>query len=563
MQSLKLILPVIIGCFIISCKSSHPANISQLVTVPAEMDQHVSENVKDVLNYALENNGQINDSMRLALAPVVQSFYQQNEFKNIWSNKENWAPLADSLYNFIGNSRLYGLFPSDYHFKELQNLRNKLILDSTAKTDAISWTKADLLLTDAFMYISLHLRDGRLRPDSIALRSDTASKDSLYINALNRVIIKKQLTSVFNLMEPSHAGYRNLKAGIPRFLDSMDKKIYTKIIYPDNDSSHLVKALQKRFLEGGYTDSILKHPDSAKLSVMIKKVQRKKGLKVDGKISAGLVRVLNITDADRFNRIALTMDRFKQLPDKFPERYIWVNLPSYYLRVWDHDTMFMQSKVIVGKPTTRTPTLNSAITDMVTYPQWTIPNSIIKKDILPGLKKNPDYLAKKGFMLVDAKGNEVDPHSVNWENYTTGIPYKVIQGSGDDNALGILKFNFNNPYSVYLHDTNQRYLFSNTSRALSHGCVRVQDWEKLAFYIARNDSLHQKTGTVLKYTTDSIRIWLAEKVKKRIIMQNRIPLYIRYFTCEGKDNKVIFYDDIYGEDKVLSDKYFVGKNVLL
>ena len=198
---------------------------------------------------------------------------------------------------------------------------------------------------------------------------------------------------------------------------------------------------------------------------------------------------------------------------------------------------------------------------MVTYPQWTIPNSIIKKDILPALKKDPGYLARKGFSLVDSKGETIDPYGVDWQKYSKGIPYKVVQGSGDDNALGILKFNFNNPYSVYLHDTNQRYLFKKTSRALSHGCVRVQEWQRLANYIARNDSMNLKPGTILKYTVDSINTWLVNKVRKRIIIENRLPLFIRYFTCEGKDRKIIFYEDIYGEDKSLADKFFGDKKL--
>ncbi len=554
---------LILFVFFISCKTKHAADQPQLVTTPAEMNQLVSENVKDVLDYALENNSKINDSIKLLLAHVVQSFYRQNDYHNIWSNKENWEPIADSLYDFISNASVYGLFPSDYHFKELKDLRNKLLIDSSVKADAVVWTKVDLMLTDAFMGISMHLKNGRLRPDTIALRSDTTLTDSFFIKNLKLALIKKQLTSVFNALEPTHPGYLMLKAGIPRFLDSMDKKVYTFITYPNKDSLGLVKALQKRLFEGGYIEMTDKLPDSAKLTIGIKKLQRNMRLKTDGKISASVIRTLNITDADRFKRIALTLDRYKQLPEKLPEKYIWVNLPSFYMQLWDDDTIVLQSKVIVGKPTTRTPTLNSAITDMVTYPQWTIPESIIKKEVLPALKRSPAYLSKKGFSLVDAKGETVDPYSVNWEKYTKGIPYKVVQGSGDDNALGILKFNFNNPYSVYMHDTNQRYLFNNTSRALSHGCVRVQDWKKLAFYIARNDSINQKPGTVAKYNTDSIRKWLAEKVRKRVIVQNKIPLFIRYFTCEGKDGKIIFHDDIYGEDKILSDKYFAGKNVLL
>jgi murein L,D-transpeptidase YcbB/YkuD len=194
---------------------------------------------------------------------------------------------------------------------------------------------------------------------------------------------------------------------------------------------------------------------------------------------------------------------------------------------------------------------------MITYPQWTIPQSIITKEILPATKKDPGYIGKKGFSLVDSKGEEVDPYFVDWSLYKKIIPFKVVQGGGDDNALGILKFNFNNKYAVYLHDTNQRYLFSRSTRALSHGCVRVQEWQKLAYYILNNDSLNAKNNNYVHI--DSVRKWLVQKEKHVIIVRNKLPLFIRYFTCGTKDNKVVFYDDIYSEDKRLRDRYFHDK----
>jgi murein L,D-transpeptidase YcbB/YkuD len=265
---------------------------------------------------------------------------------------------------------------------------------------------------------------------------------------------------------------------------------------------------------------------------------------------------MNLTDAERFKRIAITLDRYKQLSDSMPEKYIWVNLPGYYLQVWDHDSLVMDSKIICGKPDTRTPLLTSYITDMVTYPTWTVPSSIISKQLLPKLKSNPNYLSGIGLRLVDGKGESVSTDNINWSKYSKGIPFKVMQSSGDENALGVLKFNFSNPYAVYLHDTNQRYLFKNAKRALSHGCVRVQEWEKLAFYIARNDSMNVKTGDTLRYTTDSIKTWLANKETKRINVKNRVSLFIRYFSCEAKNGKIKFYDDVYGEDKAMREKYF-------
>jgi murein L,D-transpeptidase YcbB/YkuD len=247
------------------------------------------------------------------------------------------------------------------------------------------------------------------------------------------------------------------------------------------------------------------------------------------------------------------------MPDSIPARYIWVNLPSFFLHVWDHDTLVFESKVICGKPTTPTPLLTGNITNMITYPTWTVPNSIIVKQYLPKLKVDPNYLNKLGLHLINKTGDVIDPTTVEWKKYKMGIPYNVVQGSGDDNSLGVMKFNFNNPFAIYLHDTNQRYLFKNNTRDLSHGCVRVQEWEKLAFYLVRNDSLSLKAGQKAIYNTDTVLNLLSNKEKRMLPVRNRLALYILYFTCEGKGDKLVFYDDIYGRDKKIKDQYFSGE----
>lgn len=175
-------------------------------------------------------------------------------------------------------------------------------------------------------------------------------------------------------------------------------------------------------------------------------------------------------------------------------------------------------------------------------------------------KKDTNYLRKKGYSLVNEKGDEIYTSSVKWARYTKGIPYKVVQGSGDDNALGILKFNFNNKYAVYLHDTNQRYFFSRTFRALSHGCVRVQKWDKLAHFIISNDSLNAAPNANT-FKTDSLKAWLTRKEKHVIPVKTRLPVFIRYFGCAGVNGTIKFYDDIYNEDKMLSERYFANKPV--
>ncbi|HLG40283.1 MAG TPA: L,D-transpeptidase family protein, partial [Chitinophagaceae bacterium] len=314
--------------------------------------------------------------------------------------------------------------------------------------------------------------------------------------------------------------------------------------------------LQTRLYEGGLLAQDSIPADSITLVQAIKRFQKKQNITADGKAGAGTVRMMNMSDKEKFIRIAITMDRYKMLPEVMPARYVWVNLPGYYMKLIEDDSVKIFSKIICGKPATRTPLLSSAIYNMVTYPQWTIPTSIIVKEILPGMRKDTGYLTKKGYSLIDKDGNEIDPHTVEWSKYRKGLPYKVVQGSGDDNALGILKFNFNNKYAVYLHDTNQRYLFAQTIRSLSHGCVRVQEWQKLA-----NAIIHYENTDSLKTSVrlDSLNSWLKRKVKKTMVVKNKLPVYIRYFTCEGGENGITFYDDVYGEDKLIREKYFARK----
>jgi L,D-transpeptidase YcbB len=549
---------ILLGC-VISCKSKHAALKKEIVKIPEQMDDQITDNIKAVLQFAKDNNGKINDSSKLYLPDVVTSFYDKNDYHNIWSRKEKWMPFADSMVDFIKHSQYYGLYPADYHLKELTAIRKKLIDDSLAKTDAIIWTKADLLLSDAFMKISKDLKEGRLVPDSISISKKPKYIDSFFIKNLNDIHNNISISDLFDSMEPANFRYKSLKSLVKNFVDSMDTTKFQYIIYPQKDSQLLIKDLQRRFMQSGITKSAEQFPDSILFSNEIKKYQGLHKIKKDGKISEKLIESLNNFDVEKFKRIAITLDRYKLMPDTLPVRYIWVNLPSYYLQLWDSDTLVLHSKVIVGKPATRTPVLASAITDMVTYPQWTIPESIIKKDILPALKKDAGYLARKGFNLVNDKGDVVDPYTINWEKYSKGIPWKIMQGSGDDNALGVLKFNFYNPYSVYLHDTNERYLFQNSERDLSHGCVRVQKWEELAFYIARNDSLNKTKEQQLAYNVDSIKTWLANKDRKRIIVKNRLALFIEYFSCEARNDKLVFYKDIYDDDAMLAEKYFANK----
>jgi murein L,D-transpeptidase YcbB/YkuD len=541
-----------------ACNNTPPPPAIEIVHSPEEMNIKTKKIIQTSLEFAVRNNGKIDDSIILQQPEVVKYLYEKKAFAARWSSKEQWQSQTDSLLDLIKNAKLYGLFPEDYHFAELMDIQARFINDSASgpdRNDAVLWSKADLMLTDAYAQIIKDIKLGRLPNDSITLRKDSVLSDYFYRKQFDALDTSESLTQIIQALEPKHKEYHILKAGIKNFLDSADYRSFT-IVPPRSDTAAHKKALQRRLYEGGFIayDSI--PANSMDLAAAIKKFQKKKGITADGKAGEETIRMLNLSDREKFIRIAITMDRYKMLPAIMPSRYVWVNLPGYYMQLREEDSIKIFSKVICGKPATRTPVLTSAISELITYPQWTIPNSIIIKEILPAAKKDPGYFSSKGFSLVNNKGDEVDPFTVEWSKYNKGIPYKVVQGSGDDNALGILKFNFNNKYAVYLHDTNQRYLFGRTGRSLSHGCVRVQEWEKLAYTIIRYDSVAGKKFSAVK---DSLNSWLTRKEKHSISVRNRLPVYIRYFTCEGKENGIVFYDDIYGEDKILREKYFAGK----
>jgi len=554
---------IILMMFLLACKNNKVKDPG-MVKNPAEMNSRVAGLIKDVLHADLFDAGKIDDSTELYSPEIVQAFYGQTNYSPVWSSMEKWIPMADTLYRFIAEAEQEGLFPADYHFKSLKFLKDSLDADSVTRMHPAWWTKADLLLTDGFMHIIRDLKQGRLQPDSLSFNKDSLLVDKFYIATMNELLEKKNFSSLFASLQPVHKNYWELKKGIKQFVGGMDRRETVKILFPfkrgdEKDSLRFIKLLQQRLLDHACIDSLPGLPDSARLSAAIKKYQLQNGLPADGRYGKILVNALNSTDMEKFKRIAITLDRYKQLPVRMPEKYIWVNVPGYLLRVVNADTVMFESKVIVGKPETRTPLLNAEISDMITYPTWTVPNSIIVKQYLPRLKNNSNYISRIGLKLYNNKGEEIDPNTVNWSLYSRGIPYKVMQGSGDNNSLGVIKFNFNNRYAVYLHDTNQRYLFKNASRALSHGCIRVQEWEKLAFFIARNDSLLQAGKGTLKYTADSIKNWIAKKEMRRVDVNNHIPLFIRYFSCEAKDGILKFYDDIYGEDKLMIEKYFAEK----
>ena len=548
------------GQFFISCKERTKPTEKVMVQAPEKMDEKVEELIQNFLDYSESKDGKLDDSTILYQLPILAELYKEKSYTPQWSSSENWLKQGDSLLLFIENAKYYGLFPSDYHSSQLRFLKTKFSQAKEADTkDASSWARADLMLSDALISMIHDIKLGRLPNDSITLRKDSVLTEEFISSKFNAAASGLSLDIIIPPLEPKHEGYRDLKTAVKNFLSTADFKPISPIVFPNKNRDELRQAVIKRLFDIHFIDSTSLNADSSQLVLFLKKLQKERGMTIDGKIGAQTIRMLNLSDEEKFKRIAITMDRYKMLPDSMPEKYIWVNIPSYTLRLINKDTMVIKSKVVVGKPLTRTPVLTSAVSEMITYPQWTIPASIIEKEILPGLKRDTAYLRKKGYSLLNSKNEELRADSINWFKYKKTIPFKVIQGSGDDNALGVLKFNFNNKYSVYMHDTNQRSFFGMDSRALSHGCVRVQEWERMAMYILNNDSTYLADKKIKPLPKDSLTHWLAIKEKHSIPVKAKIPVFIRYFTCEAHNGQIDFFEDIYGEDKKMIDLLFANK----
>jgi murein L,D-transpeptidase YcbB/YkuD len=527
-----------------------------IVVQPEKFEVRVSDNLKTALTFILDNKGRLSDTVLLTHDSLVYTVYEQGNFQPLWSAQEKWLPMGDSLFSFIEHSKEFGLFPSDYHYRALSGVRKIIMGDSAASKDAALWSRADLMLTDAFFQLSRHLKKGHMDADSITLRNDSLVNDDYFMQVFKQMQQTRNIAGTLHELEPRLQGYDSLKTGLKFFLDSIQSfRRYTYINYPNKDSASLYNALQRRFFEENIISSATAPLDTAAWRQAFVSYQQLKGLKQTGKVNENTVNNLNNTDWEKFKRVAITMDRYKQLPDTLPPTYIWVNLPAFTLRVMDADTLVMDSRVIVGNPKTRTPVLTSNVSNFIIYPQWTVPYSIIFKEMLPKIQKNVAYLDKENLMVVDKNDSILDPHNIDWSRFNKKyFPYQLKQRQGDDNSLGVLKFNFANKYSVYLHDTNARWLFSNSSRALSHGCVRVKEFLKLADFLVRDDTL--------RYHPDTLKSWISRQEKHVVSGFHRVPIFIRYFSCEGKNGKLKIYDDVYAEDKILRERYFADKAIL-
>ncbi|MBA4056954.1 MAG: hypothetical protein C0490_19725 [Marivirga sp.] len=251
--------------------------------------------------------------------------------------------------------------------------------------------------------------------------------------------------------------------------------------------------------------------------------------------------------------ISINLERWRAEQVDIQGKYIFINIPSYMLEVVENDSIVLSSKVIVGTTKKETPVLSSIVECFTTYPYWHVPRKISVEEYLPIIKSDPAFITRNNFDVLDRKGNIVNPDSVTWHKFHTNyFPVVLRQREGPENSLGVIKFIFDNPYAVFLHDTNAKRLFKSKDRAFSHGCIRMEKAVDLAHFLV--------TGVIGK-ESKYISKYLNEKTQHWVDLKYPIPIHIRYFTCEFRNNKFYRYSDIYNKDKALYDLIYKDTNV--
>ncbi len=280
------------------------------------------------------------------------------------------------------------------------------------------------------------------------------------------------------------------------------------------------------------------------LAQAVKAFQQRNGLKADGVVGKLTLQELNTPADVRVNQIVINMQRWISLSPRLNGRFIMVNVPDYELYAYDNNEKILSMKAIVGKPENETPELQSQISRVIFNPYWNVPTKIAQNEIVKKVREDPAYLDTMRMKILSTQENnfrEIQPEDVNWQSAEeNGFPYRFRQEPGVDNSLGIVKFEFQNSQDVYLHDTPAKELFNQDDRALSHGCVRLENPLALVDFLLNSDR---------DWNEERLQTILAADKTKYVKIDQPTPIIITYITAWVDENGAVnFRNDIYGKD---------------
>jgi len=492
---------------------------------------------------------------------IVKKLYEKNAYKPLWvgaANAERQAQLIRAL-----NSPLYNYKNKPMGRKKIKHLFFLLDnneISSAKKVDV--YARLDMMLSNSYVSLVRFIVQGDVdwalvkrkmaalkASDDIQAKWEITPKGFPSEEGLYKALSSGNIKSYLNSLIPMERRYRNLVQMLIdyRRMAKFPKIAYTNDVLKLGDRDKRIPGIKRRLQISGdlpRNAPINKNFDG-QLQQAVLTYQRRYNLKVDGKIDKVMTYYLNLPARKNIQQIIANLDKCKLYPKHFESEYVEVNIPDFNLRYYRNGKRIFKTGIVVGRIDRPTPIFSDQITYMVLNPTWTIPDNLVKRDLIHVLRENPLYLQENNIRVFSGKkevqitSEDLDPY----EYSTRHVPYRFVQYPGDNNALGRVKFIFPNKYAVYLHDTDNKSLLERRYKIYSSGCMRVDK----PFDLMNLLLTHVKGN----YSQERIQKILDTMKPTTIRLSKPVPVHIVYFTVYKEDGLAYFKNDIYLYDQMI------------
>ena len=412
----------------------------------------------------------------------VLAFYQSRDFKPAWTGGKGDEKNIADIRATLGKANAQGLRNADYTLPR-----------NVTAGPGDEAARYEIALTTVVLRYAHDVRTGRFRPTDVYgdVLLPKVSFDAAWY--LNRAIESGSFATYLAELSPGHPEYQRLVKALARYRAIAEEGGWglipgnTEIRLDRNDER--LEALTKRLtVEDAILDGKAK-PTRNDVREAVKRFQARNGLDDDGRVGPKTIAVLNVPAAVRAEQIAANMERWRWLPSQFESRYVAVNVPDQSLKFVRDGKAVLRSKVVVGRKTSASPIIRTEIKTVVVNPPWNIPGDIAARDLLPHLKRNANYLARRNMVVTDGPPGDPTGRTIKWRDIKPAeFPYAIRQLPGPTTALGAIMLNSPNDFDVYLHDTPNKKLFESD-------LARDQQWLRpraadLPVGVARDDGRH-------------------------------------------------------------------------
>jgi L,D-transpeptidase YcbB len=465
----------------------------------------------------------------------VKTVYEKNGYKYCWLTGQ-LDPSLNSLRAFITETPALGLKPEDYQpavFSRYQHASNAPV----SERDSIM---AELQYTDAALHFMHDVLTGNAA-EQLSYNGQSYTPNCYDLPGLLHIYLTNgRFAHFLTDFEPKDPAYQAVKEQLNQFRLVMLSPNFTDTRITQTKVSRSNKSLLSRLYQLGFLESENQLLSDAQLKEKLKQAQNLFNLLSDGVLRKTTLEAVHVPLRVRVRELATTLNTLRWLQCiKQSKHIIVVNIPSANLLLYEHETLVLESRIIAGKKSTPTPTLSSTITEVILYPYWHVPYKIATQELLPRIKQDRGYLEAHQYQVLNGAGKVMNPAQINWRALSSrNFPYTIRQSTGCDNALGIIKLNFYNPFSVYLHDTPTKSLFAMNRRFFSHGCMRVEKAMEIGHYILKENSR--------AIDTLEEKGCINNQAPVIVPAEEKIPVFVLYHTAWiDAAGKVSFHEDVY------------------